>query len=227
MSLSVVIPALDESRSIAAAVASAHEAGEVLVVDGGSRDDTAARALAAGATVLTAPRGRASQMNEGARRAGGDVLLFLHADSRLPPGFAREVLRLLHATPGAWGRFDLELDGGGRLFGLVAFMISLRSRLMRTATGDQALFVSRKLFDRVGGYPVQPLFEDIELARRLRRVAPMVVPPGRVVTSSRRWRASGTWRTIVGMWSLRLLYLAGVPTQRLARFYPNLREGED
>ncbi len=205
------------------AVASAAEAFEVLVVDGGSRDRTVELARAAGATVLKAGRGRARQMNAGAGLARGEVLLFLHADSRLPEGFAREVLRLTGDGSHGWGRFDLELDGGGCMLSMVAWAVSLRSRLTRTPGGDQAIFVRRDLFERVGGYPDQPLFEDMELARRLRRLGPMAVPPGRVTSSARRWQSAGLWPTIARMWMLRLLYLAGVSAERLARFYPDLR----
>ncbi len=222
--MSVVIPTLEEAGTVAAAVESAREADEVIVIDGGSRDGTVTRARDAGATVVSARRGRALQMNEGARLARSELLVFLHADSRLPAGFAADLLRLTRDGTHGWGRFDLEFDDRSRLLGLVAAMISLRSRLTRTGTGDQAIFVSRDLFARAGGYPEQVLFEDIELARRLRRLAPMAVPARPVLNSARRWRVAGAWRTIVRMWLLRLLYLAGCPAGRLARFYPDIRE---
>ena len=221
--ISVIIPTLEAEHSIAAAIASADGADEILVVDGGSRDRTCAVATAAGATVLTTAAGRGRQLAVGARAANGDVFLFLHADSRLPTGFAGEVRHVLGEDRCSWGRFELRFDRETPLLRLIARLISYRSRLTRGATGDQAIFVRRDAYERVGGISEDVLFEDVALCRRLKQDGKMGVPAGFVITSSRRWRRHGTLRTSVRMWVLKALYLAGVPAARLARFYPHVR----
>ena len=221
--ISVVIPTLDEEQSIAAAIASAGEADEVIVVDGGSRDGTCTTSAAAGAMVLHSAAGRGRQLAVGARAARGDVLLFLHADTRLPTGFAADVRLVLADAGCTWGRFDLRFDHSRPLLALIARLISWRSRLTRGATGDQAIFVRRDAYERVGGISEDVLFEDVALCRRLKRDGKMGVPTGVVITSSRRWRRRGTIRTSLRMWVLKSLYLAGVPAARLARFYPHVR----
>ncbi len=221
--VSVIVPALNEEAAIAAAVASAAGAEEVIVVDGGSTDRTREIARQSGARVLEAARGRGLQQNEGAAAARGEVLLFLHADTLLPAGFREQVLDSLSDGRAGWGRFDVRFDAGGPLLRLIARLISLRSRISRVATGDQAIFVRRALFERLGGFTERELFEDIDLCRRLKRAAPMAVPAGRVITSARRWRADGPWRTSFLMWAMKLAYLAGVPSHRLVRFYRNVR----
>jgi len=221
--LSVIIPALDEQHMVAGAVASAAAADEVIVVDGGSRDATVEEARRAGATVLSSRKGRGRQMNAGAAAASGDVLLFLHADSRLQSGFRERVLAVICEQGCGWGRHDVRFDRGGVLLRIIARLISVRSRLTRSATGDQAIFVRRDLFDALGGYAEAILFEDVDLCRRLKRRVRMGVPEGAVVTSSRRWLARGTVRVSLLMWALKGLYLAGVPAERLARLYRDQR----
>jgi len=220
--LSLIIPVLQEAGEITALLPHwqelAEEGAEILVVDGGSTDATAALVEAAGFTVLVAPRGRARQMNAGAARARGELLLFLHADTRLPAG-ALTLVREALTTGGCWGRFDVTLSGDGALLRLVATLMNLRSRLSGIATGDQAMFMARQTFERIGGFPDQPLMEDVELSARLRRLGPPVCLHARVITSSRRWRRHGIWRTILTMWGLRLAYACGVPSTRLVRFY--------
>jgi rSAM/selenodomain-associated transferase 2 len=227
MILSVVLPVLDEEAALGptlAAVRSGLEGDdELVVVDGGSRDRTVEIALSAGAEVVTGARGRGRQMNAGAALARGDVLLFLHADTHLPVGFRREISRALDDESVCWGRFDVRFDEGGPLLRLIAWLISRRSRLMQSATGDQAIFVRRREFEAAGGYLESHLFEDVDLVRRLRRLGGMAVPARPVVTSSRRWRKDGVWRTTFRMWSLKSLYLAGVPAQKLERFYSDRR----
>lgn len=222
MRISVVIPALDEAARIAAAVASAG-ACEVIVVDGGSGDDTIARARAAGAEVCEAERGRARQMNAGARRATGDVLLFLHADTRLPPGFDAAVAGALADAAVAGGRFDLRLEPGSPFLDLTAGLINLRSRLTGIATGDQALFARRTAFDAVGGYQDIPLMEDVAFSRALKRQGRVVALRQRVTTSSRRWLEHGPLRTVLLMWWLRFLYWRGVAPADLKRRYADIR----
>jgi rSAM/selenodomain-associated transferase 2 len=222
MRLSVIVPTLDEGESVAHAIRSARHADEVIVVDGGSGDDTCAIASALGARVVAAARGRGRQLARGVAAAQGDVLLFLHADTVLPDGFRSEVLTAI-AGGAAWGRFDVRFDGGGLLLRLIARLISIRSRLSRVATGDQAIFVSRAAYDAVGGFPKADLFEDVELSRRLKRHGRMAVPSAPVVTSARRWRLRGAWRTTILMWTLKTAYLLGVSPARLARFYRTVR----
>lgn len=219
----VIIPTLDEERSLASTIASAEGADEVIVVDGGSRDGTREIASAAGARVITSMPGRGRQMAAGALRAQGDVLLFLHADTHLPAGFVEEVRRVVTIDRCAWGRFDLRFDHETPLLALIARLISWRSRLTRGATGDQAIFVRRDAYERVGGITEDLLFEDVALCRQLKRHGKMGIPRGFVTTSSRRWQRGGAIRTSLVMWTLKGLYLAGVPAARLARFYPNVR----
>ncbi len=227
MILSVVVPVLDEEAALGPALASARAGlaavDEVIVVDGGSRDRTMEIARRAGAVVVGSTRGRGRQMNAGAERARGDVLLFVHADTHLPPGFRREIERVLEDGRATWGRFDVRFDEGGVLLRAIAWLISRRSRLFRSATGDQAIFVRRKEFEAVGGYREGHLFEDVALVRELRARGAMAIPASPVVTSSRRWRKEGVWVTTLRMWSLKSLYLAGVPAEKLARFYSDRR----
>ena len=227
MKLSVVIPVLDEEAAIAATISTVLrglEAGdELFVVDGGSRDRTVGVAEEAGVEVVASPRGRGNQMNAGAARVSGDVLLFLHADTDLPTQYRQELEALLADRRVTWGRFDLLFDEAGPLLRLIAWLISARSRLFRSATGDQAIFVRRAEFEEIGGYLEPFLFEDVDLARRLRERGRMGVPRGCVVTSSRRWRNRGVWATTLRMWTLKSLYLAGVPSARLRGHYRDER----
>jgi len=222
--VSIVIPALDEARGIAATLAPLQPlraAGhEVIVVDGGSADATMALAAPLADRAFAAARGRASQMNAGAAAATGDVLLFLHADTRLAAAGVATLLRELPRSGRRWGRFDVAITGRSRVLCVVAAMMNARSRLTGIATGDQAIFVLRALFDAVGGYPHQPLMEDIELSRRLKRAdGPPLCLRERVATSGRRWQQRGAWRTIVSMWRWRYAYWRGADPARLAAGY--------
>jgi len=223
--ISVVIPALNEEAALAATVASARAPGvrEVIVVDGGSSDDTADVARRLGARVLNAPRGRAPQMNAGAVAATGTVLLFLHADTTLPAGFDAAVLTALRDPLVVGGRFDLSLMPSSLLLALTATLINLRSRLSRIATGDQAIFVRRQVFEDLGGFPELPLMEDIAFSRALKRAGDVACLRQKVTTSSRRWRQKGVLRTILLMWSLRFLYFCGVSPECLRRAYSDAR----
>jgi rSAM/selenodomain-associated transferase 2 len=223
--ISVIIPALDEEAQLAEAVASARApgVGEIIVVDGGSRDATVHVARQHADLVLTAARGRAAQMNAGAFVARGDVLLFLHADTRLPPGFDSAVLDAL-ADPGTvGGRFDVHLIPSTPLIRAVAELMNLRSRLSGIATGDQAIFVRRAVFEVIGGFETIPLMEDIALTRALKRRGRIACLRARVQTSSRRWLRDGPVRTILLMWWLRFLYFCGAPPERLHRRYADTR----
>lgn len=196
----------------------AEQGAEVLVVDGGSADGTAELARAAGFAVLEARRGRATQMNHGARRARGSTLVFLHADTRLPVG-ALELVSTGLSARHCWGRFNVRIEGRPALLPVVASLMNLRSRITGIATGDQALFMTRQAFEAVGGYPDQPLMEDIELSARLKRLTPPLCLAAKATTSGRRWENQGVVRTIVCMWGLRLAYWLGVPAGTLARAY--------
>jgi rSAM/selenodomain-associated transferase 2 len=181
----------------------------VIVVDGGSEDDTARLAAELCDRVLVAPRGRAAQMNAGAREASGEVLVFLHADTRLPSD-ADKLIR------GLWGRFDVRIDGSHPLLKVVAWSMNLRSRLTGIATGDQAIFVRRNAFP---GFPELPLMEDVAFSKAMKRVARPACLRAKVITSARRWESRGVVRTILLMWWLRLLFFLGIPVHKLARRY--------
>jgi rSAM/selenodomain-associated transferase 2 len=216
--LSVVVPALNEARGMRAALealAPLRSRGhEVIVVDGGSSDDTARIALGLADKVLHSERGRARQMNVGARAATGDALVFLHADTRLPPGADDLVLHALGFSQ--WGRFDVAIEGRHPLLKVVACAMNLRSRLTGIATGDQAIFVRRAAF---GGFPEIALMEDVAFCKRMKRLAPPACLRAKVITSARRWESRGVLRTIVLMWRLRLLYALGARPERLAQLY--------
>jgi rSAM/selenodomain-associated transferase 2 len=221
--LSIVVPALDEAenlRTLLPALARECPDAEVLVVDGGSRDDTGAVVAGApGVRLLRSPRGRARQMNAGAAAASGAVLLFLHADTRLPAGAAGAVARALADPAVAGGRFDVAFDNRGWRFRMIAALMNVRSRWSGIATGDQAIFVRRAAFEALGGYPEIPLMEDVELTRRLKRAGRLACLRLRVTTSARKWEREGVWRTIGLMWALRLLHFCGVAPERLHRWY--------
>ncbi len=225
MRLSIIIPVLNEERFIAATLADLDraEADQVIVADGGSTDRTAEIVRATSARLLASPRGRATQMNAGAREAAGDVLLFLHADTKLPPGASRDIRQCMADARCVGGRFDIRLDSPRPLLRLVGRMISLRSRLTRVATGDQAIFVRRAVFERLGGFPDIPLMEDVAFSRALKRAGRIACLRARVTSSARRWEQHGAVRTILLMWALKVLYLAGVPPTRLKRLYGDAR----
>ena len=224
MRLSIVIPTLNEAEQIPATLAAAAAPGvEILVVDGGSADATVDLARAAGATVLTAGRGRARQMNAGAAAADGDALLFLHADTRLPAGFDAAVAAALADPAVVGGRFDVRLEPSTPWLDLVAALINRRSRWSRIGTGDQALFVRRAVFEAMGGFPDLPLMEDLAFSIALKRRGGIACLRQTVATSSRRWLRDGPLRTVLLMWWLRFLFWCGVPAERLKRRYADTR----
>lgn len=223
--IAVVIPALNEEENIAATVRSAIAPAvvEIVVVDGGSEDGTVAIAEQVGARVVSSARGRARQLNAGAAASRGDVLLFLHADTLLPRGFDRAVASALSDPDVAGGRFDIDLQPSSPLIWLTARLISARSRLSRIATGDQALFVRRAVFEAMGGFPDQPIMEDLAFSIDLKRRGRIACLRERVVSSSRRWRKDGVVRTILLMWSMRFLYFCGASPAWLREFYADTR----
>jgi rSAM/selenodomain-associated transferase 2 len=223
VAISVIIPTLNEATCIAATIASLRSQApcEVLVVDGGSTDTT--RELASEARLLDGPRGRAAQMNHGAALARGDHLLFLHADCELDPDALASAERCLRRPGVAAGCFQMTVQSPGLLYRMIDAAGTARVRLTGLIYGDQGLFVSRRLFDQVGGFPPLRLMEDVFLSRALRRHGRMVVAPRRIFVSPRRWQQQGIIRQTLRNWTLTALAAAGVPPDRLARFYPVVR----
>jgi len=222
MKLSIVMPVLDEAAGIASALqalAPYRERGvELIVVDGGSTDNTTDLAGPLADRVIAAPRGRGMQMNAGAAAAHGDVLLFLHADTQLPAGADRLLLDGLSRSGRLWGRFDVRIESGG-LLALVAGMMNWRSRITGIATGDQAMFVARAAFENAGGFPAIALMEDVALSARLKRTGKPLALRARVSISARRWQKHGVLRTMLLMWRLRLGFFLGADPAKLARAY--------
>lgn len=221
-SLSVIVPVWREAagiRSTLEALAPLRQAGhEVVVVDAGSDDGTANLAAPLCDRVVQAEQGRAAQMNAGAAVARGNLLLFLHADTRLPDD-ALNQLQSFAASTCAWGRFDVRLSGQRRLFRVIAWFMNRRSRLTGICTGDQALFVRRDAFEALGGFQLLPLMEDVEFSRRLCLVSRPFCVHSPVTTDSRRWEKLGPWRTIFLMWRLRWRYWRGESPESLAKAY--------
>lgn len=222
MTLSILIPMLNEAAALPGVLAALQplraRGVEVVCADGGSQDDSPARARSQADQVIAAPRGRARQMNAAAAVARGDWLLFLHADTRLPDD-ADRLIAAAAARGARWGRFDVRIAGRSAWLPWVARGMNLRSRLTGIATGDQGIFIERRLFEQLGGYADQPLMEDIELCRRLRELTPPACLPERVTTSGRRWDERGALRTIGLMWALRWRYWRGESPDSLARAY--------
>jgi rSAM/selenodomain-associated transferase 2 len=221
--ISIIVPTRNEAETIATTLAPLREREvlEVIVVDGASRDETRTIAKALADLVIEAPPGRARQMNAGARAARGDILLFLHADTLVPRGFASAIVSACAGAIG--GRFDVTLGAPQRRFRIIETAINARSRWSGLFTGDQALFIRADVFRELGGYPDQPLLEDVALARAMKRRGAVAALRARVRTSARRWQRHGTLRTIALMWWIRALYALGVSPRRLARLYREAR----
>ena len=196
---------------------------EIIVVDGGSSDTSVAIARPLCDTLIDASRGRALQMNAGARASHGDALVFVHADTIVPSTFAADIASALSDPAVVGGRFDVVLDSTALPYRIIGAMISIRSRISRTGTGDQAIFVRRDVFDRLGGFPDLELCEDLDFSRRLKRAGRIACLRTRVTTSARRWNRDGVVRTVVRMWLIRAMYLLGVPPARLKRMYSDTR----
>jgi rSAM/selenodomain-associated transferase 2 len=223
MKLSIIVPVLNETEQLPDLFAHLKflqkNSCEIQLVDGGSDDGSTELAIAAGFTLLHSACGRANQMNHGAQQAQGDVFLFLHADTRLPMNAYEVITKALSSNQHHWGRFDVVISGESRLLNMIAWFMNIRSRLTGIATGDQALFVKRELFESVGGFPNQPLMEDIELSTRLKKHSRPACLIEKVVTSGRRWEAQGIWRTIFLMWKLRFAYWCGISAHKLNQLY--------
>jgi len=225
INVSVIVPVLDEEKTIATTLDAliALAPHEIIVVDGGSTDRTAEICQQFGVKVMVSARGRARQMNSGAKAASGDILLFLHADTTLPNSAFDDIRLALGDSRYVGGRFDVELAGQHWMLKVIGAMINYRSRLSKVSTGDQAIFVRRFVFEQIGGYPDIPLMEDLAFCRMLRHTGEIACLKSRVMTSARRWEIDGVWRTILRMWALKLLYLAGVSPNRLKQYYADAR----
>jgi len=226
--ISVIVPSLNEAGAITAALSPLQawrRAGhELIVVDGHSTDATRDLATPLADRCITAGPGRAAQMNAGAALATGSVLLFLHADTTLPAQASCALTALAARRTMLWGRFDVALQAPGFAFRVIETMMNLRSRITGVATGDQAIFVTRGLFEHVGGFPPIALMEDVALSKRLRReYRPVCLRPP-VHTSARRWQRNGVLRTVVLMWGLRLGYVCGVSPSRVQAAYERRRD---
>jgi rSAM/selenodomain-associated transferase 2 len=219
--ISVIIPMLNESATVAKALESVRHASdvEVIVVDGGSSDGAVSVAAGLGARVLSSPPGRARQMNAGARAAMGEWLLFLHADTQLPKGFDADLRQVMAADDTVAGAFSFRIDGQGFGLRLVEAVTNLRSRRGQLPYGDQAIFLKTGLFREMGGYPKIPIMEDFELVRRLRRRGKIAIASSAVLTSARRWKRIGVWKTTLINWVVVVAYLLGVSPGRIARWY--------
>ena len=223
MRLSIVIPMLNEAAQLpdlfAHLLPICRGGCEVVFADGGSSDGSVELAEVGGFRVVQSERGRARQMNAGAAASKGEVLLFLHADTRLPPTALHHIERSLADGKHVWGRFDVCISGRAFMLRVIARLMNWRSCLTGIATGDQAMFVRREVFERVQGFPQQPLMEDVELSKRLKKFSRPACIHHCVTTSGRRWESRGVWRTILLMWRLRWAYWRGADAQTLAGLY--------
>ena len=225
MRVSVVVPTLNEAGTIGQTLTRIRQAGqcELIVVDGGSGDETLEIARKSADRVLSAQRGRAYQMNAGAQVATGETLLFLHADTLPPLGFPHLIDQALIDPDVVGGRFDVDLDAPGWSFRMIGALMNIRSRLTHIATGDQGIFVRRETFKSIGGYPEWDIMEDLELSRQLSRAGKVACLRNRVQTSARRWQKHGVTKTILIMWGLRLCHFFGIRPAALKAFYADTR----
>ena len=223
MKFSIIIPTLNEEKNIEpclSALQHLRNECEIIVADGDSTDNTRILAVPLADKVIMSSKGRSKQMNNGARNATGDVLIFLHADTFLP-GNALQLIQQKIGNTSQWGRFDIRLSGKHFMLKVIAQMMNWRSRLTGIATGDQVIFVTRRAFNKVGQYPEINLMEDITLCKSLKNISPPICLKAKVVSSGRRWERNGIYKTMLLMWSLRLRYFFGADPETLAFLYTN------
>ena len=221
MKFSIIIPTLNETNVIQAcllALQFIRTDCEIIVVDGGSLDNTAVLAKHLADKVIICSKGRSLQMNRGADHATGNVLIFLHADTYLPKN-ALTLIEQHISQHKQWGRFDIALNGNSFMLKIIAFMMNWRSRLTGIATGDQVIFVTQQLFNKVGQYPEINLMEDIALCNMLNKISRPICLKAKVTSSTRRWEHNGLYKTILLMWYIRLAYFCGTDPQKLAIMY--------
>lgn len=223
MKLSIIIPMYNEAEALPKQLSHWQQlvdaGAELIVVDGGSQDDSVRLVREAGFQAFISPRGRASQMNYGAKIASGSILIFLHSDTVIPGSALIDLEARLKEKAKHWGRFNVAIEGRSKMLPIVACLINLRSRLSGIATGDQAIFIERNTFQQVQGFPDQPLMEDVAICRRLLRISRPLCLKAKVLTSGRRWDERGAWRTIFLMWRLRWAYWQGASPDDLAKAY--------
>ncbi len=222
MKISIIIPVINEEVNLAGTLEYLQfirqQGHEIVVVDGGSKDNSFMLAQEGADIVIAAKPGRAIQMNSGAEVASGDVFLFLHADTVLPDAVLT-IFEKIAQTEWVWGRFDVRLSSNKFVYRIIEFLMNLRSRLTSIATGDQAIFISRPLFLKIGGFPEIALMEDIEISKRLKAIIKPICLEQKVITSSRRWEEKGVITTVLLMWKLRLYYFFGVSPGKLQQLY--------
>jgi len=222
--LSFIIPCLNEEKYIVETLQRLqkcrHHGHEIILSDGGSKDRTIEFAKPLIDQHIITSAGRAKQMNQGAKVANGNILCFLHADTLAPESIDEAILEFENKF--SWGFFQIKLSGKHWQFRIIEWMINNRSQISQIASGDQGIFVTRTLFNKISGFSEMPLMEDIELSKRLKKISPPVcIRRTRLNTSSRRWEKHGIIRTVLLMWGLRLAYFLGTPTNTLAKAYSN------
>jgi rSAM/selenodomain-associated transferase 2 len=218
--VSIVVPLLNESAVVPELIKHLNglNASQIIIVDGGSEDNSVELLRQTDFKVIVGTVGRANQMNVGAKLASESMLLFLHADTRLPSNYQTEI-----AKAEVWGRFDVQFDCASRAMKIIAFFMNWRSRLSAVATGDQAIFIDTAVFDSIGGFPDMPIMEDIALCKRLRQLHAPYSSKVKVMTSARRWSHNGIVKTVVKMWWYRLAFFLGVSPSTLKKGYDNVR----
>ena len=223
MNFSIIIPTLNEEKTIESCLSALQPLRnncEIIIVDGGSIDNTRVIARSLADKVVSSDKGRARQMNNGARYASGNVLIFLHADTSLPENALQLIQQKLNSSR-KWGRFDIQLSGKHFMLKVIAQMMNWRSRLTGIATGDQVIFVTRLAFEKAGQYPEINLMEDIAICKALKKISPPICLKAKVISSGRRWERYGIYKTILLMWNIRLRYFFGADPQILAFLYTN------
>jgi len=223
MRISIIVPALNEADSIASTLdglkSFRKDGNEVIVVDGGSKDETVSMAASESDKVIEFAPCRAQQMNVGASQASGDILWFLHADTLVPDNAVQQIQHALENNKYQWGRFDIRLSGRQLQLRIVESLMNLRSRITGIATGDQGIFVRREVFESIGGFANISLMEDLDISKRLKKYSRPCCLDTKLITSSRRWEERGILRTILLMWRLRLAYFLGVKPEKLVNHY--------